>query len=192
VGLSVFAVSYVSLRQARIDDEVRGRVVGASRFITTAFAPFAAVLGGAIGSLAGLRTTLAVGALGMLAGATLIPAARCAGGVGPLGSFGMTAFLRRRRRRPRTPGSDCWPGEILPGSPTVDPRGRVESPTGWSAMRLVLAEDSVLLREGLSRLLEEAGFEVVAVAGSTPRFSSRAASERPSNRLPNRARSPLT
>jgi DNA-binding NarL/FixJ family response regulator len=32
-------------------------------------------------------------------------------------------------------------------------------------MRLVLAEDSVLLREGLSRLLEEAGFEVVAVAG---------------------------
>ncbi|MCA1846196.1 MAG: MFS transporter, partial [Actinobacteria bacterium] len=36
VGLSVFSVSYVSLRQARIDDEVRGRVVGASRFVTTA------------------------------------------------------------------------------------------------------------------------------------------------------------
>jgi DNA-binding NarL/FixJ family response regulator len=32
-------------------------------------------------------------------------------------------------------------------------------------MRLVLAEDSVLLREGLSRLLEEAGFDVVAVTG---------------------------
>jgi len=32
-------------------------------------------------------------------------------------------------------------------------------------MRLVLAEDSVLLREGLARLLTEAGFEVVAVAG---------------------------
>jgi DNA-binding NarL/FixJ family response regulator len=32
-------------------------------------------------------------------------------------------------------------------------------------MRLVLAEDSVLLREGLSRLLQEAGFEVVATAG---------------------------
>ncbi len=32
-------------------------------------------------------------------------------------------------------------------------------------MRLVLAEDSVLLREGLSRLLTEAGFDVVAVAG---------------------------
>jgi DNA-binding NarL/FixJ family response regulator len=32
-------------------------------------------------------------------------------------------------------------------------------------MRLVIGEDSVLLREGLSRLLTEAGFTVVAVAG---------------------------
>lgn len=32
-------------------------------------------------------------------------------------------------------------------------------------MRLVVADDSVLLREGLVRLLEEAGFEVVAQAG---------------------------
>lgn len=31
-------------------------------------------------------------------------------------------------------------------------------------MRLVIAEDSVLLREGLSRLLHEAGFEVVGKA----------------------------
>ena len=31
-------------------------------------------------------------------------------------------------------------------------------------MRLVIAEDSVLLREGLHRLLMEAGFEVVASA----------------------------
>jgi DNA-binding NarL/FixJ family response regulator len=32
-------------------------------------------------------------------------------------------------------------------------------------MRLVLAEDSVLLREGLGRLLHEAGFDVVGMAG---------------------------
>ena len=32
-------------------------------------------------------------------------------------------------------------------------------------MRIVLADDSILLREGLVRLLEEAGFEVVAQAG---------------------------
>ena len=28
-------------------------------------------------------------------------------------------------------------------------------------MRVVLAEDSVLLREGIARLLEDAGFEIV-------------------------------
>ncbi|MDR1212919.1 MAG: response regulator transcription factor [Propionibacteriaceae bacterium] len=33
-------------------------------------------------------------------------------------------------------------------------------------MRLVVAEDSVLLREGLVRLLEEAGYEVLAAVGS--------------------------
>ena len=32
-------------------------------------------------------------------------------------------------------------------------------------MRIVLADDSVLLREGVARLLQEAGFEVVAQAG---------------------------
>lgn len=72
LGLSLFAVSYLSLRQARIADEVRGRVVGASRFATTALVPAAALLGGLIGSLAGLRTTLVVGGVGMLAGAVLI------------------------------------------------------------------------------------------------------------------------
>ncbi|MGH3012018.1 MAG: response regulator transcription factor, partial [Gaiellaceae bacterium] len=32
-------------------------------------------------------------------------------------------------------------------------------------MRVVIADDSVLLREGVSRLLAEAGFEVVGQAG---------------------------
>src|SRR3954452_25258033 len=32
-------------------------------------------------------------------------------------------------------------------------------------MRVVIAEDSMLLREGVARLLEEAGFEVVGQAG---------------------------
>ena len=32
-------------------------------------------------------------------------------------------------------------------------------------LRLVIAEDSVLLREGLARLLEESGFEVAGQAG---------------------------
>ena len=32
-------------------------------------------------------------------------------------------------------------------------------------MRVALADDAVLLREGLARLLTEAGFEVVGLAG---------------------------
>ena len=35
-------------------------------------------------------------------------------------------------------------------------------------MRIVIGEDQVLLREGIVRLLEDAGFEVVAQAGDAP------------------------
>jgi len=37
-------------------------------------------------------------------------------------------------------------------------------------VRVVIAEDSVLLREGLTRLLGEAGHEVVAAAGEAEEF----------------------
>src|SRR5881296_2445292 len=37
---------------------------------------------------------------------------------------------------------------------------------GFRGMRVVLADDSVLLREGIARLLEDAGFEVVAQGGT--------------------------
>jgi DNA-binding NarL/FixJ family response regulator/class 3 adenylate cyclase len=37
---------------------------------------------------------------------------------------------------------------------------------GFRGMRVVLADDSVLLREGIARLLEDAGFEVVAQSGN--------------------------
>ena len=37
---------------------------------------------------------------------------------------------------------------------------------GATPLRVVLADDSVLLREGIARLLEEAGFEVVAQSGN--------------------------
>src|SRR5207237_9098665 len=41
-------------------------------------------------------------------------------------------------------------------------RGVAEMPLSW--MRVGLADDSVLLREGIARLLEEAGFEIVGQA----------------------------
>ena len=51
------------------------------------------------------------------------------------------------------------PDEPLPPTPAA------EAPP-VHAMRVVLADDSVLLREGVARLLEEAGFEVLAQSGN--------------------------
>lgn len=46
-------------------------------------------------------------------------------------------------------------------------------------MRVVLADDSVLLREGVARLLTEAGFEVVAQAGSADQLVEEVAAHVP-------------
>jgi DNA-binding NarL/FixJ family response regulator len=46
-------------------------------------------------------------------------------------------------------------------------------------MRVVLADDAVLLREGLSRLLEEAGFEVVGLAADAEALLELVARTRP-------------
>ena len=44
-------------------------------------------------------------------------------------------------------------------------------------MRVLIADDAVLLREGAARLLTEAGFEVVAQAGDCLLYTSDAADE---------------
>ncbi|MDT7633791.1 MAG: hypothetical protein QOI50_5721, partial [Pseudonocardiales bacterium] len=46
-------------------------------------------------------------------------------------------------------------------------------------MRVVLAEDSVLLREGLIRLIEEAGCQVVAAVGDGPALVAAVAEHAP-------------
>jgi DNA-binding NarL/FixJ family response regulator len=46
-------------------------------------------------------------------------------------------------------------------------------------MRVVIAEDSVLLREGLSRLLVDAGHDVVAATGDAERFLRAVDAQRP-------------
>src|SRR5205823_5283899 len=71
----------------------------------------------------------------------------------PTGSRRWTAASWSRARRAAAPSS----------------ARRSRSPATWSSldrMRVVLADDSVLLREGVARLLEEAGFEVVAQSGN--------------------------
>jgi MFS family permease len=68
VGMTLFGVGYVTLFQLRAADEVRGRVIGAAKFITAGSTPFAALLAGVLGEAFGLRATLIVGAAGMALG----------------------------------------------------------------------------------------------------------------------------
>ena len=76
---------------------------------------------------------------------------------------------RHRRRRPRCGDRPARAG----GAPhdhrraprRREPSGRRNPHPGEDPMRVVLADDSVLLREGVARLLEDAGMEVVAQAG---------------------------
>jgi DNA-binding NarL/FixJ family response regulator len=52
--------------------------------------------------------------------------------------------------------------------------------TGPAArLRVVLADDQALLREGVARLLEDAGFDVVAEAGDAPDLLRKVAAHRP-------------
>jgi DNA-binding NarL/FixJ family response regulator len=52
-------------------------------------------------------------------------------------------------------------------------------PGTMAAMRVVIAEDSVLLREGLARLLGDAGIETVATVGDGPGLGGAVAEHRP-------------
>ncbi len=79
------------------------------------------------------------------------------------------ARRRPRRRGPRRrqrPARDRGPrGRARrPGEPGEPARRRDDAARG-AAVRVVIAEDSVLLRRGAIRLLEDAGFEVVGEAG---------------------------
>src|SRR3990170_2561241 len=47
------------------------------------------------------------------------------------------------------------------------------------SLRVVIADDSVLLREGLSRLLEESGFEVAGQAGDAEDLLRKVGAHRP-------------
>ena len=80
------------------------------------------------------------------------------------------------------------PGPVRPGRPGVR-SGRAalggvavrrpDDHRGGVAMRVVIAEDSVLLREGLTRLLTEAGHEVAAAEGDGEQFLRAVAAHTP-------------
>jgi len=67
VGLVVYNIQAISLRQAAVSTEVLGRTNAGYRLAVTGTAAIGAVLGGALGEIIGLRATMVVGALGTLA-----------------------------------------------------------------------------------------------------------------------------
>jgi MFS family permease len=65
-GATVYAINYLALRQAITPDRLLGRMTATMRFLTVAAAPFGSLMGGALATAVGLRTTLLiVGALGI-------------------------------------------------------------------------------------------------------------------------------
>ncbi len=66
-GGVLWGINYLALRQAITPDRLLGRMTATMRFLTIASAPIGSLIGGALGTLIGLRGTLwAIGVLGVL------------------------------------------------------------------------------------------------------------------------------
>ena len=73
----------------------------------------------------------------------------------------LTRRRHRARQRPARPGRRARRDDVRD-----QPAGRADDDLGGAAVRVVIAEDSVLLRAGLTRILADAGEEVVATVGA--------------------------
>ncbi len=66
-GAVLYAINYLSLRQAITPDRLLGRMTATMRFLTVAAAPLGSLAGGALATAVGLRATLlTVGVLGLV------------------------------------------------------------------------------------------------------------------------------
>lgn len=63
---AVFYVNQTSLLQAAAPEHLLGRMVASHRFLTMGIVPVGSLVGGVLGEVIGLQTTLVIGALGML------------------------------------------------------------------------------------------------------------------------------
>jgi hypothetical protein len=70
LGLTVFRVVQISVRQTLVPTHLLGRVGGAMNVLGWGIAPLGALVGGLLGQLIGLRSTLIVG--GVLEAATAL------------------------------------------------------------------------------------------------------------------------
>jgi DNA-binding NarL/FixJ family response regulator len=79
-----------------------------------------------------------------------------------------------------SPGRGALAASLTDNHGMPSPSGTADvTPLSRPAPRVVLADDDVLLREGLSSLLERSGFEVVGQAGNSPELLALARSARP-------------
>src|SRR5690606_25554575 len=81
-------------------------------------------------------------------------------GSGPWRTTACSSSVAASRSCPSPTG---WRRSAAPWRWTAPRRG--DDGAGGAAVRLVLGDDSVLLREGLARVLEDAGFAVLAQVG---------------------------
>ncbi|NEZ41126.1 MFS transporter [Paenibacillus alvei] len=69
MGVSMFSISTISLRQVIVPDALQGRVNATFRFISWGSLPLGSLIGGMIGGAMGLRFALFAGGVGLLASA---------------------------------------------------------------------------------------------------------------------------
>src|ERR1700722_5205715 len=104
---------------------------------------------------------------------------RPAGG-GPRRGQGRGHHRRRRRRGGNRPARHAPPGRRARRDPhRHQPRRGPDRDRSGAAVRVVIAEDNALLREGLVLLLTSAGHEVVAVAAAEPEILPALLAHRP-------------
>src|SRR5258706_177780 len=88
--------------------------------------------------------------------------------------------------RRRGPTGRLWPARTGTAARYIRRSPRGEQPAGRpyhhrdrGAMRVVIAEDLYLLRDGLTRLLDAHGFDVTAAVGTAPELLSALLDQRP-------------
>ena len=64
-GIQLHGINLMSLRQSITPDNLQGRMNGTFRFINVCLMMIGAIVAGFLGESVGLRTTLAIGAVGM-------------------------------------------------------------------------------------------------------------------------------
>jgi len=69
IGMTLFNVNQVSIRQVMVPDHLRGRAGATARFVAMGVVPIGALLGGVLGEAIGLRQTLVLAAIGEITAA---------------------------------------------------------------------------------------------------------------------------